>query len=57
MKKHRAIIFIVILLVITSAMTLIHLHTREEVPEGAIEVVAGEALLAGVWRETFLSDD
>ena len=42
MKKHRAVIFIVILLVITGAMALMHFNTREEVPEGAIEVVFGE---------------
>ena len=28
-----------------------------EAAEELLEVVAGEALLAGVWRETFLSDD
>ena len=42
MKKHRAVIFIFILLVITGAMALMHFNTREEVPEGAIEVVFGE---------------
>lgn len=42
MKKHRAIIFIAILLIITGIMTMIHLRTREEVPEGAIEVTSGE---------------
>ena len=42
MKKHRAIIFITILLIITGIMTMIHLRTREEVSEGAIEVTSGE---------------
>jgi len=42
MKKHRAIIFIVILVIITGIIAMIHLHTREEVPEGAIEVSLGE---------------
>ena len=42
MKKHRAVIFIAILLVITGVMALIYFNTREEVPEGAIEVVFGE---------------
>ena len=44
MKKHRAVIFIVILLVITGAMALMHFNTREEVPEGAIEVVFEEEI-------------
>ena len=42
MKKHRAIIFIVILLAVTGVMAWIHFNTREDVPEGAIEVVYGE---------------
>jgi len=42
MKKHRAIIFIVILLLITGVMAFVHFNTREEVPEGAIEVIVGE---------------
>ena len=42
MKKHRAIIIIVILVVITGIIAMMHLHTREEVPEGAIEVSFGE---------------
>ena len=44
MRKHRAVIFIAILLVITGVMALIHFKTREEVPEGAIEVVSGEEI-------------
>ena len=42
MRKHRATIFIIILLIITGVVAAIHLGTREEVPEGAIEVVCGE---------------
>lgn len=42
MRKHRATIFIIILLIITGVAAAIHLGTREEVPEGAIEVVCGE---------------
>jgi len=42
MKKHRAVVFIIILLVITGIASVIHLRTRNEVPEGAIEVISGE---------------
>ena len=42
MRKHRAVIFIAILLVITGVMALIHFRTRKEVPEGAIKVGFGE---------------
>ena len=42
MRKHRAVIFIVILLIVTGIMTMLHFNTREEVPEGAIGVVSGE---------------
>lgn len=42
MRKHRATIFIIILLIITGVAAAIHLGTREEVPEGTIEVVCGE---------------
>lgn len=42
MKKHRAIIFVVILLIITGIIAMIHFNTREDVPEGAIEVSFGE---------------
>ena len=42
MKKHRAIIIIVILVIITGIIAMMNLHTREEVPEGAIEVSFGE---------------
>ena len=44
MKKHRSVIFIVILLIVTGIMTLIHLRTRQEVPEAAIEVSCGEEI-------------
>ena len=40
MKKHKAIIFIVILLVITGILGVVHLKTRDAVPEGAIEIVS-----------------
>ena len=42
MKKYKALLFIGVLLVITAIAAFAHLSTREEVPEGAIEVVAGE---------------
>ena len=42
MKKHRAIIIIVILVIITGIIAMMHFNTREEVPEGAIEVSFGE---------------
>ena len=42
MKKHKALLMIGILVVITAIAAFAHLSTREEVPEGAIEVVAGE---------------
>ena len=42
MKKYRAIIFIVLLMLITGVMAALHLKSREEVPEGAIEVSYGE---------------
>ena len=42
-------------------LTEVLLEVEEEflevVEEVLLDVVAGEALLAGVWRETFLSDD
>lgn len=42
MKKHRAIIFIVIMFVITGIMTLLHFKSREEIPENAIEIIYEE---------------
>ena len=42
MKKHRAVIFIVILLMITGVMAVMHLNRREEVAEGAVKVSVGE---------------
>ena len=42
MKKYRAIIFIVLLMLITGVMAALHLNSREVVPEGAIEVSYGE---------------
>lgn len=44
MKKYRAIIFIAVLFVITGIMAMIHFKTREEVPEGAIEIVFDEEI-------------
>jgi len=51
MKKHRAVIFIAILLIITGIMALIHFNTRKEVPEGAIEVTYGEEIYTVDIRE------
>ena len=42
MKKCKAWMIIGVLLVITGIAAAAHLGTRQEVPEGAIEVVAGE---------------
>ena len=42
MKKYRAIIVVVILLIVTGVAAFVHLNTRKEVPEGAIEVSYGE---------------
>jgi hypothetical protein len=41
MRKYRAVIYIAVLLVLTGVIAFIHFNTREEVPEGAIEVAAG----------------
>ena len=38
MKKHRAMIFIIILLVITGIMAMVYLNDREDIPENAIEL-------------------
>ena len=42
MKKCKAGIIIGVLLAITAIAAMVHLSTRNEVPEGAIEVMAGE---------------
>ena len=42
MKKHKAIIFIIFLLVLTGILSAVHLKTRNTVPEGAIEIVSGD---------------
>ena len=42
MKKRKVWMIIGVLFVITAIAAIAHLSTREEVPEGAIEVVAGE---------------
>lgn len=42
MKKHKlAIIIIAILVLLTAVLTVVHLTTREEGQEGAIQVVCG----------------
>ena len=47
MKKQSKIIVIIIavLLVLTAALTVIHLTTREQVPEGALAVHIGEKVV------------
>lgn len=42
MKKHKVIIFAVVLAVITVIATVIHLNTRDAVAEGSLRLSAGE---------------
>lgn len=38
MKKHKALIFVIILAVLTGIAAIVHLNTRETVPEHAVAV-------------------
>ena len=42
MKKHKVIIFTVVLILLTVAAAVIHLNTREVVAEGSLLLIAGD---------------
>lgn len=45
MKNKKAIIFIIVLVIITGAAAFAHLSSREEAPEHGIQVTAGSELV------------
>lgn len=45
MKKHKAFIFIIILVVLTGAAAFLHLSTREQVPEHCVAVSYDENIV------------
>ena len=46
MKKHKVIIFTVVLILLTVAAAVIHLNTREVVAEGSLLLISGDKELA-----------
>lgn len=42
MKSHKAIILGVVLIILTAVLAVIHLGTREEVPENAVQISAND---------------